>query len=217
VADAIELARGHRVDAVAAGKHPHLGTCDAPPVAQELQQLRRQHRKAVLAAFALLHPEHHAPGINVADLERDNLHGAQTSAIGNAERRLVLGPGCRLQQAQHLLGREHARQLARLVDENEMPRRLRPVERHLEEEPERGHRRIDGRWPHTGLGQMQLQRAQVFRGCGVGGPAEERREPLDGTDVLALRLGREPAHAHVLEHALAQRADGLLAHWGLLS
>jgi hypothetical protein len=41
--------------------------------------------------------------------------------------------------------------------------------------------------------------------------------PLDGTDILALRNGHEPAHVHVIEHALAQRADGLLAHWGLLS
>src|SRR5215470_11400007 len=32
--------------------------------------------------------------------------------------------------------------------------------------------------------------------------------------VVALRIRREPAHVHVIEHALAQRADGLLAHWG---
>jgi len=51
----------------------------------------------------------------------------------------------------------------------------------------------------------------------VGGTPEENRKPLDGTDILALRIGHEPAHVHVIEHALAQRADGLLAHWGLLS
>jgi len=39
-------------------------------------------------------------------------------------------------------------------------------------------------------------------------------KPLDGTDVLALRIRREPAHAHVFEHALTLRAYGLLAHWG---
>src|SRR5260370_26144172 len=137
---------------------------------------------AILAAFALLHAEHHSLGINVADLQRDDLHGSQTSAVGNAERRLVLGPRRGLQETQHLFGREHAWQFAWLVDEHEMSRRLRPVECHLEEESER-----------------------------------ESREPLDGTDVLALRIGHEPAHAHVFEPALAQRADGLLAHWGLLS
>jgi hypothetical protein len=33
-------------------------------------------------------------------------------------------------------------------------------------------------------------------------------------NVRALRIGCEPAHAHVFEHALAQRFDGFLAHWG---
>jgi hypothetical protein len=65
--------------------------------------------------------------------------------------------------------------------------------------------RVDGRWLHIGLGQMQLERAQLFQGRGVGGTAEESREPLDRTDVLALRIGP------------AQRADGLLAHGELLS
>src|SRR5882672_8368808 len=46
---------------------------------------------------------------------------------------------------------------------------------------------------------------------------QEARELLDSTDILALRIGHEPAHVHVFEHALAQRADGLLAHRGLLS
>src|SRR5258708_34668884 len=93
----------------------------------------------------------------------------------------------------------------------------RPGPRHFEEEPQRGHGRVDGRRLHTGLGQMQLERAQLLRSRGVGGTAEESREPLDGTEVLALRIGHEPGHAHGFEHALAQRADGLLAHWGLLS
>ena len=66
-------------------------------------------------------------------------------------------------------------------------------------------------------GQMQLERAQLFRRRRVGRPAEESRQPLDGSDVLALRIGRELADAHVFEHPLAQRTDGLLAHWGLLS
>ena len=36
---------------------------------------------------------------------------------------------------------------------------------------------------------MQLERAQLIRRRGVGGTAEEDREPLDGTDILALRIG----------------------------
>src|ERR1700731_2647875 len=114
---------------------------------------------AILAAFALVHAEHHSLGINVADPQCDDLHGSQSSTVRNAERRFVLGPGSGLQQAQYLFGREHAWQLGRLVDEHETARRLRPVERHLEEEPERSHGRVDGRWLYAGLGQMQLERA----------------------------------------------------------
>lgn len=75
---------------------------------------------------------------------------------------------------------------------------------------------LDARWFCTCLSQMQLERAQLFRRRGVGGTAEEDREPLDGTDILALLIGYEPAHVHVFEHALAQRADGL-SLMGLLS
>jgi hypothetical protein len=95
-----------------------------------------------------------------------------------------------------------------------MSRRLRPVERHLEEEPQHRHRRVDGRRLNAARGQVQLERAQVFRSRGVGGPAQKRRQFLDSADVVTLRIGCEPAQAHVLEHALAQRADGLLVHWG---
>jgi hypothetical protein len=64
---------------------------------------------------------------------------------------------------------------------------------------------------------MQLERTQLFGRRTVGGTAEEARELLDSTNILALRIGHEPAHVHVIEQALAQRADGFLAHWGLLS
>ena len=119
----------------------------------------------------MLDPEHHALGVNVGDLQRDNLHGPQTGPVGNAERRLVLGTGGRLEQAQHLLGREHARQLARLVDEHEMSCCLRPVERHLEEEAQHRHRGVDGWWLNAGCRQVQLERAQIFGSRRVGGPA----------------------------------------------
>jgi hypothetical protein len=94
---------------------------------------------------------------------------------------------------------------------------LRPVERYLEEEPQHRHRRVDGWRLNAARSQVQLERAQVFRCRGVGGPAQKGRQLLDSADVVTLRIGREPAQAHVFEHALAQRADGLLAHWGLLS
>src|SRR3954447_18909951 len=100
----VELTRGERVERVLSGEQPDLGPGDPPPVPQELEELRREHRKAVLASLALLDPEQHALGIDVADLERHDLGHAQARTIGSAERRLVLRPRGRLQEARHFFG-----------------------------------------------------------------------------------------------------------------
>ena len=44
-----------------------------------------------------------------------------------------------------------------------------------------------------------------------------RGEPLAAADVASLRMPAELARAHVLDHALAQRADGIGTHGELLS
>src|ERR1700730_16872345 len=58
---------------------------------------------AVLAALAALDAQQHALGVDIADLERDNLRGAQPGAVGGREHRLVLRRCCRAQQEGHLL------------------------------------------------------------------------------------------------------------------
>ena len=54
VADAVQLARGQRVDRVLARKQPGLRPADAPPLAQNIEQHRGKHGVAVLASLALL-------------------------------------------------------------------------------------------------------------------------------------------------------------------
>src|SRR4249919_2901201 len=67
------------------------------------------------------------------------------------------------------------------------------------------------------LGQVQLKATDVLGRSGVRRALQERREPLAGADV-ALLCGRgELARAHVLDHALAQRADGVGTHGELPS
>ena len=68
-----------------------------------LKQMRRQHHVAVFTAFALLDANDHALAVDVADLERDHLGGAQTRAISHTQRCLVLEPRRGLQQPRHLL------------------------------------------------------------------------------------------------------------------
>src|SRR5215831_13163743 len=72
---AIELAGGERLERIATGKQPSPRQQHAqvsalpPPGAQQLEQLRRQHGVAVLAALTLLDAQQHALGVDIANLE----------------------------------------------------------------------------------------------------------------------------------------------------
>src|ERR1700704_4393021 len=103
MAGTIELARRHRLHAVAPWKQPALRSCHLPPGAQQIEQMRRQHHVAVFTALALLDANEHAFAVDVADLERDHLGGAQPRPVGHTQRRLIFEPWRRIQQPRYLL------------------------------------------------------------------------------------------------------------------
>src|SRR6266850_4351990 len=63
---------------------------------------------------------------------------------------------------------------------------------------------------------MQLEKAKILRRGRIRRAAEKGCECPDVPDIVVVRLLNEVAHRHVFDHAPAQRADGLLAHWELL-
>src|SRR5260370_37421970 len=67
----------------------------------------REHRVAILAALALLDPQHHALGVDVGHLQGRNLGHAQARTIGHAQRRLVFDARGGLQKTHHLLVAQH--------------------------------------------------------------------------------------------------------------
>src|SRR6266481_6368652 len=75
----VELARTHMLPAVAgkqpglAGSHPSLLARYAPPVAQQLEKVRRENDIPVLLALALLDPDDHSVAVDVGELERYDL------------------------------------------------------------------------------------------------------------------------------------------------
>src|SRR5207237_2665487 len=85
-------------------------------------------------ALALLDANDHAGAVNVRDLERDDLRGAQSRPIGNAQRRLVLEARRRIQQTRHLLRAQHDRQPPPPPDQRPVGHRVRPAPRHHEQE-----------------------------------------------------------------------------------
>ena len=139
VAGAIELARRHRLHGVRPGNSQPCGRAARHQVAQQFEQTRRKHHVAVLAAFALLDADEHPLAVDVGDLERDDLGGAQARAIGHAQRRLVLEPGRRIEQPRHLLwlsttgSLRGSRMNVVCVDD------VVPPKRDPEEEPQRRH------------------------------------------------------------------------------
>jgi len=74
----------HRLRRIAAREQPALRSCRLPPGAQQFEQMWRQHHVTVFTAFALLDADDHALAVDVADLERDQLGGAQTRAVSHA-------------------------------------------------------------------------------------------------------------------------------------
>src|SRR5690242_21909548 len=57
----------------------------------------------------------------------------------------------------------------------------------------------------------------ILRSGLVERPAHEICEAFNVADILVLSVSAKPADRHVLDQTPAQRADGLLGHWGLLS
>src|SRR5829696_6954470 len=182
----IELTRGERVDRVLSREQPDLGPGDPPPVPQELEELRREQRKAIPSSLALLDPEQHAPGIDVADLERYDLGHAQARAKGSAQGSLVLRPRRRLQDAHDLFEAQDDGDLARLGDERQRFGHGGPVHRDGEEEPQGRDRAVDGWRADAGLGPVQLVEAQLLGRGRIGRSAEEGREVLDVADIVVL-------------------------------
>ena len=102
-------------DRVEPREQPRPWARHPPPIAQQLQQLRREHDKAILLPFALLDAQQHALVIDVGDLQRDDLGHTQTGAIGHAERRLVFDAGGGRQKSCDFLRAQHGRRPARLA------------------------------------------------------------------------------------------------------
>ena len=66
----VELACGQWVQTVLSRKRPALWPRQLPPGSQQIEQMRGQHDIAILAAFALLDPDHHALTVDVGCLQR---------------------------------------------------------------------------------------------------------------------------------------------------
>ena len=156
----------------------------------------------------MLDPQGHAPAVDVADLERDHFARSQSGRVGERQRRLVLEIVAGGDQARDLLAAEHHRQALRQPDRLHSRHQLAALERDVEEELQPADRGVERHRRGAGIDQVQLVVAQVLHRGAIGRAPQIAREPAHRADVRTLRLGGELAHPHVVEHALAQGADG---------
>ena len=146
------------------------------------------------------------------DLQPDHLAGAQAAAIAETEQHTGLEVAGDRQQALGLVRAHHQRDLLGLAQMIDLGGKIQSPQRHAEQEPQPGHDAVAIADTHAGLGQLQLEPADILR-CGrVRRAPQERDEPLAAAEVASLRARTELARVHVLDHALAQRADGIHAH-----
>src|SRR5204862_291701 len=113
--------------------------------------------------------------------QHDDLAAAQTGAVGDTERGLVLetGAGCGLNQPGDLLASKNPRQLPRIVRAGQLMGEVGAPERDGEEEAQRRGLRIHFRWLRTLLDLCELQAADIVAVRSIGGPAEKSGEGLD--------------------------------------
>src|SRR6266851_3282879 len=188
-----------------------------PPLAQQIEHLRRQHDIAVLAAFGLLDPNDLLRAVDMLDLEPDHLAGAQAAAVAETEQRADLEVAGDGQQAPRLVRAHHQRDLLRLTDVIDLGRKIQSPQCHAEQEPQPGHDAVAVADAHAGLGQVQLEAADILRRRRIGRAIEKRGKPLAAVNVAPLRARTEFPRVHVFDHAMTQRGDGARAHEKLLS
>src|SRR5271170_6218980 len=223
---AVELAGGDRLAALGAGKQPAFlhgrsgivtRSARLPPLAQQIERLGRQHDIAVLAALGLLDPNDLLRAVDMLDLQPDHLAGAQAAAIAETEQHANLEAAGDSQQAPGLVLAHHQRNLLGLTDVIDLGGKVQSPQRHAKQEPQPGHDLVAGTNAEAGLGQMQLEPADILRRSRFWRPLEKRREPLAAADMAPLRARTELAPVHIFNHALTQRADGIHTHRKLLS
>ena len=222
----VELAGRHRPTGPTARKQPaflHRRSGNVtrrarfPPLAQQIEQLRRQHDIAVLAAFGLLNANDLLRAVDMLDLEPDHLASTQAAAVAETEQHAHLEVPGDGQEPLGLVRAHHQRNLLRLTQVIDLGRKIQSPQRHAQQEPHPSHDLIAGTDAQPCLGEVQLEQADILRRSRLRGSLEKCREPLAAPQVASLRARTKLARVHVLDHALTQRADGIRTHGKLLS
>src|SRR6516165_9383164 len=132
---------------------------------------------------------------------------AQAAAITETEQHTHLEAAGDCQQPPRLVLAHHQWDLLRFAEVIDLGGKVQSPQRHAKQEPQPGHDAVAIADARARLRKVQLEPADVLRRGGIRGPLEKRSKPLAALNVATLRPRTELAGVHVLDHALAQRAD----------
>ena len=124
----------------------------------------------------MLDPDDHAAAVDVDNLESSHLAHPQPGSISCGQSRPVAQPRHCLQEADDLLAAEHHRQLLRLLGADDPVERLRPTQRHAEEEPQCARHLVDVRPRPAEPGQVKLIGANLLDPQPIRRTAEKTAE-----------------------------------------
>ena len=191
-----------------------------PPAAQHFQQAGGEHGIAVLLAFALPYADEHAPGIDVAHLQRHDLGDAQAGSIGGHQRGAIANGADVLEKLIYLGCAEHYRQLVRNPAARQCTLWPGRFQSHVVEELGGRHKVIDrfGRVPAL-IDQVELVFANFFQAQMFGAGLIESCQTGDVMQVGSLRFAAEIAQLHVFDHALTKRCHAMapwIVDWSFL-
>src|SRR6266481_6134294 len=94
-----------------AGEEPDLGSLESPPVAKDLQQLRRKHHVAITLTFSLLDADDHSLAVDIGGTEMESLANAQPSCIAGGQDGLMFLPSHAGEKPDNFFRTENDRQL----------------------------------------------------------------------------------------------------------
>ena len=127
-----------------AGKQPQVRPGPPPVGAENVEEPRRQHGVAVLAAFAILDVDQHTLAVDRRDLQARHFADPQPSRIGGRQRDTIAQSRHRLEKANDLVGIENRRKLVGLTAIDDPLERFLLTERDAVEEPQGASDLVDG-------------------------------------------------------------------------
>jgi hypothetical protein len=129
---------------LAARKKPQARPSPLPVGAENIEEPRRQHSVAVLAALAVLDVDQHALAVDRPDLQARDFADPKPGRIGGRQRDTIAQSRDRLEEANDLVGIENRRKLVGLTAIDDPLERFLLTERDAVEEPQGASDLVDG-------------------------------------------------------------------------